>query len=131
MRIVPGFGAGSLGPAISRALSEGRQFRILLDDDVAGKRAREKYIADWILSDGIALTLADMDSSLAGKKLEDLIAEETKEKVRQRFDGKSGKKQLNFYLAEILATSEIDGIDPKTVANISNLLLKLKDGMAK
>ncbi|WP_164107950.1 hypothetical protein, partial [Serratia marcescens] len=69
----------------------------------------------------IALTLADMDSSLAGKKLEDLIAEETKEKVRQRFDGKSGKKQLNFYLAEILATSEIDGIDPKTVANISNL----------
>ena len=68
MRIVPGFGAGSLGPAISRALSEGRQFRILLDDDVAGKRAREKYIADWILSDGIALTLADMDSSLAGKK---------------------------------------------------------------
>lgn len=129
LRLVPGFGAGSLGPAISRALSEGRQFRILLDDDTAGRRAKEKYLTDWVLPDGTVLTLADFDKNLSGKKLEDLIQEETKEKVRLRFSGKSGKKQLNFYLAEILAISEKDGIDDKTTNAIKQIILKLNDGL--
>ncbi|MCR5941845.1 hypothetical protein FG152_13575 [Ochrobactrum sp. XJ1] len=121
LRFLPGYGAASLNNAIGRAMSEGRKFLILLDDDKAGKSSKDKYLADWSLFDGVANTLADIDPKLSGKKLEDLIQQETKEKIKKRFDGKSGKRQINFYLAECLSSLEDDAIDSDTF----NLILDI------
>lgn len=127
--LVPGFGAGSLKNAISRALSEGRKFKILLDDDPAGKSAQSSYRSEWYLNDASVVTLGDFDSSLRGKKLEDIIGQGTKDKIKDRFEGKSGKKKVNYYLAEILSSMEEGGLDDNTFLAIENILIQVSEGL--
>lgn len=122
LSLVPGSGAGSLDQMISIVMSKGDPFLILLDDDPAGRRAAKRYKDVWFLSDEQVLTVAALAPDMAGKKLETLLSSETIEKIKQRWDGKSGKKQIGYYLAEINASGESGCISSETSARIAAVI---------
>jgi len=70
----PGLGAGASGPLISFLLSAGKRFIILLDDDLQGKKEVPTYQKKWFLRDDQVFTLANLDKSFAGKKLETILS---------------------------------------------------------
>jgi len=101
--LVPGIGAGNIGAMISLYLGHGKKFLVLLDDDSAGKKEKERYQSKWCLSDKEVCTLGDLDLNFKGKKLESLLSKDTHNIIATHF-GKAGKraskKEIGLYFAE-------------------------------
>lgn len=72
----PGAGANAHAPIISLYLAWGRDFIVLLDDDLGGSRAKSLYIKNFgsIVEDRI-YKLSDVDAGFHGFQTEDLIEE--------------------------------------------------------
>jgi hypothetical protein len=115
--LVPGVGAGGFKNALPSLYGSGAKFVLLLDDDKQGKLEKLRYIDDGILAAEQVFTLSDVSSNFSGKRLEDLLSEGSLELVKARFNGKSGKKQIGMYLAEIASSKLKGGLDVQTVAN--------------
>lgn len=91
--ILPGAGAGGLDPLISLYLGWGRKFAIILDDDDAGRKAKEKYIKEWYISDKNVITLRDISEEWKGYELEKLISQKDREHIcNTHYENKSLKK---------------------------------------
>jgi predicted ATPase len=121
VQIVPGTGSGSLDTMIQIALSRGVQFLVILDDDEAGRKARERYQRLFYLSEKEVVTLSDLDASLSGKRLEDLLSKETRAKVVTAF-GNSEKKSIGNYLAEICAKNTDKGLSEQTQKKLNAII---------
>jgi AAA15 family ATPase/GTPase len=103
--VVPTRGASGLDELVSLFLGWAVPFVICLDDDKAGRSARDRYIKDWGLSPDRVLTLADADTSLKGKAVEGLLEPSDIDLVRSHFATSQPptKSQVHLFFSEMLA----------------------------
>ncbi|WP_179039720.1 ATP-dependent nuclease [Rhizobium leguminosarum] len=120
--IVPGVGAGGFTATLPSLYGMGAKFALLLDDDQQGRKEKLRYVTDGILAPDQVYTLSDVDPGFTGKKLESLLSHEALKLIANRFDGKSGKKQIGMYLAEIAAANADSSLDADTMENAWRIL---------
>jgi hypothetical protein len=110
--LIPGSGAGALGPLISLLLGRGDRFLILLDDDPVGIASARRYREEWFLSEKIVQTLGDFDSKFRKKTLERLISPETKKMIQAKLNKAKAptKKEIGLYLSEMCASGKNEGV---------------------
>lgn len=125
--LVPSEGSGKCGPLIGLYLGRGVPFVILLDDDAAGRRERERYMEIWSLQDGAVVTLAGLDSSLEGKAIEGLLDEESINLIVEKFGPKPSKKIISLYLAEACARAEAGWLSESSMTALENIVQKAGD----
>ncbi|WP_441255758.1 AAA family ATPase [Tardiphaga sp. 285_C5_N1_2] len=131
--LMPGVGAGASGPLISSMLGRGERFLILLDDDVAGRQAKERYSKEWFLGDQNVITLKSVGETFIGAKLESLISAGSKAAIAERI-GKAApsKKEIGWYLAESCADPQADKLfDQETTSKLRAVLELAKGAFAK
>ncbi|MCE7521202.1 AAA family ATPase [Halomonas titanicae] len=100
--IIPGVGSSAAGHLISLLLGRGEKFIVLLDDDTEGRRGRDRYRKEWILSDQIVITWADIDPKFSGMALEQMLGRESLKAAQQNLNLASlpNKDQYALILAE-------------------------------
>jgi len=126
LHFLPSSGANELGPLISLYLGWGYSFKILLDDDSAGKNAKKSYIAEWYLDRTTVETLGDLDKSLKRKKLEGLISTEGKNIIKDQLGLKKlSKRNLVRFFQEKLAVGQKVTFDVETINNFKTVVDKL------
>ncbi len=113
--LVPGVGAGGFTSALPSLYGSGAPFVLLLDDDAQGRLEKNRYVEDGLLAISQVFTLGDVDSQFHGRKLESILSPEAIDLVKHRFSGKSGKRQIGMYLAEIAASAKSDGLDSLSI----------------
>jgi len=121
--VLPGSGSGASDPILSQLTAQGQKFVLLLDDDLEGKKAAEKYKDDWFIDADKLITLRSVDTSYSGMALEKLLGQETLKLVQEHLEipGKPNKKQIGWYLSESCAAiSDVADRLPKSA--IDNLL---------
>lgn len=121
LNIVPGVGAGGFSSTLPALYGNGAVFILLLDDDDQGKKEKVRDIEDGIIAESRVYTLGDVSSKFKGMRLEELMSP-SKEKVKERFSGKSSKKHVAMYLAEANASSEPGALNEKTIENGNKIL---------
>lgn len=125
-KILPSSGANDLGPLISLYLGWGYSFRVLLDDDSAGRKAKKRYIDEWFLSDSIVMTIGDVIPCLVGKKLEGLISSEGGDLIKSELGlNQLTKKQTVRFFQDKIARKEKIDFDAKTLENFKKILKAL------
>lgn len=72
----PATGSGTMGALVALMRGWGVPFLILLDDDAAGRKERDRYRKLLLLREDEALTFGDLDKSLAGNALEGLLQDD-------------------------------------------------------
>lgn len=101
--IFPAVGAGGMGTLINLFRGWGVEFKILLDDDRAGRIAKQKYIEEYFVLERQISTLADIDPILLGKDFEIFYQDDVKEKVREKFGiDKIQKKHFSMFFQDII-----------------------------
>lgn len=119
---LPSSGAGRLGPLISLYLGWGYVFKVLLDDDAAGKKARAHYIKEWYLDKSIVETLGTVDEKLVGYKLEDLISPAGVEIVKEQLGVDDISKSLiTRFFQDMLARRQEVEFDSATINNFRTI----------
>jgi hypothetical protein len=106
----PGNGAGNSSHLISLFRGWGVDFRILLDDDSAGRKAKTKYKDEFLLDDHEVATLVNFDEQLSGKEFEHLYRKDVIEAVKKFYNiERPSKKQYSLFFQELIASkSELD-----------------------
>ena len=101
--LIPGLGDTSHDILISGMIGKGQNFIIVLDDDASGKNGAERYRENWLLDDNSIATVGELKTEHAGKKLETLLSQDTRQNICTHF-GKTGnqpsKKEIALYFAE-------------------------------
>lgn len=124
--LIPGVGSGASGPLISQMMGRGEDFSVLLDDDKAGIKERERYQSEWYLSNDQVFTLGEISDAYKNLSLEGLLGSETEEaiKVALALKGKPSKKQVGWYLAEQCAmdSSEVHALPSQALARLGEVL---------
>lgn len=123
--VMPGVGAGSVGPQISLLMGRGERFVVLLDDDAAGRKEAQRYRSDWYLNEDQVFTIAKLGKSYEGKRLEELISIDTRAIISKyaQLTSKPNKKQIGLYLAEMCASNAEAGVlSEQTLADLTKLL---------
>lgn len=110
--LIPGVGSGSSGPLISQMMGRGEDFAVLLDDDKAGIKEKERYQSEWYLSDHQVFTVGSVNEAYKNLSLEGVLGFETEDaiKVALGLKAKPSKKQVGWYLAEQCAVGK-KGVD--------------------
>ncbi len=129
--ILPGTGSGALDPLIALYLGWGRNFVILLDDDAAGRKEKDRYLREWNLSREQVFTLGDISENWAGLELEGLIANEDRSTIcKDHYDGKDvtalTKKDICRAIQEKLLKGEEGAFSPESTKGFSQLYEALK-----
>ena len=97
---------------------------LLLDDDAAGKAARDRYREEWFLPENAVQTLGNFEEGLKGMTLEKLISKKTREMVQLKFEKKKApsKKEIGLYLAEMCALGASDAMSKETEERLVRVL---------
>ncbi len=113
--IIPTRGADHFGELVGILLGWGVNFALCFDDDQKGKAACKGYLAEWAIAPSNAFTLADCDSSLAGKSIEGLLEKSDVDLIRAHYGiSKSPtKSQVQLFFSEKLALREIVDLSDK------------------
>jgi hypothetical protein len=130
-RFIPGVGANDLEPIISMYLGWRTNFYILLDDDGAGRVARNRYREDYFLNESQVGTLGDAAPEFAGKKFEKLLSEEGKKRIDLVLGRKASKKDLGRFFQEKAAIKDFMEFDETTLKNFEVLVDYCKKHLAK
>jgi predicted ATP-dependent endonuclease of OLD family len=133
--IVPGVGSSSSGNLISLLMGRGEKFIVLLDDDRAGRDARDRYRKKWLLPDSSVITFSDIDATYESWALEALLGRDSFE-VAQRTLGLStlpSKDQYGLFLAERYHKAETgeDIFSPQGLENLHAVLRFLAQQFAQ
>jgi hypothetical protein len=103
--IFPCNGAGHASSLISLFRGWGVNFRIILDDDKAGRQAKKKYMDDFLLNSTEVVTLGEVSQQLNGKAFEGVYQEDVHDAVKTAFEtSKPTKRQYALHFQELLAT---------------------------
>lgn len=123
VQFLPSSGANDLGPLISLYLGWGYSFKILLDDDSAGRMAQTRYLDEWFLADRQVHTIGNLHPTLKNKKLEDLISFKDKDSIKKSLGiNKLTKKQLARFFQDKSATKNTFTFDEETKENMKLVL---------
>lgn len=131
-RIMPGTGAGASGPLISYMIGRGDRFIIVLDDDNAGRKARDTYADGYYLNSDMVVTVAQIDQKFKNMRLEGMIDDTTKLMIQSHFvsEKKSSKKQIGLYLSEVCATSAKGALSKDSFDNFLVVLEYAKEHLS-
>ena len=131
--LMPGAGAGASGPLISFLLGRGESFLVLLDDDEAGRRARDKYQEGWFLPSDMILTLGDLNVDHKGKRLEALISDQSRTAIAAETGcvGEPSKKEIGLYLAELCALTKASVLSAETEKSFRSVLDEVNKRLAR
>jgi len=126
LQFLPSSGASGLGSLISLYLGWGYKFKILLDDDFAGIKARKRYMKDWYLDDTVVETLGSINSNLADKKLEDMITPEGIDIIKKdlNIDDISKSHLVRFFQDKFARKEKIE-FDDGTKNNFTSVITTL------
>ena len=103
--IFPGQGAGHSATLISLFRGWGVRFRIVLDDDSAGRTAKKKYKDEFFLKDNEVVTLGDISTILKNKEFEGIYMNDVKNAVNLSFSvSEPTKRQYSLYFQGLLAS---------------------------
>lgn len=106
-QIFPSNGAGSSSTLISLFRGWGVKFRVLVDDDAAGKQAKKKYMDEFLLSNEEVVTLGEISSSFSGQTFEAVYQSDLTSAAEQFFDtNKITKRHFALYCQHLLMASE-------------------------
>lgn len=125
--IVPAESADKCGPLIGWYLGRGLPFCVLLDDDAAGRKAKQRYVETWLLDNEVR-TLGDFSPVFVGKNLETALSPDTLAKVQAHFASaadptpKVTKKLVAAYFSEAAALGAPGWIGKDTEKALSELL---------
>jgi predicted ATP-dependent endonuclease of OLD family len=120
--VFPSNGAGSAGCLVSLFRGWGADFRIILDDDQAGKQAKKKYLQEFLLREIEVATLADITPTFAGLETEDLYRDDVRTAVRARYGVEiPSKRQYSLFFQELLSLGASNAF-PETEAVFEALL---------
>jgi AAA15 family ATPase/GTPase len=123
INVIPSSGANDLGPLISLYLGWGRKFLVMLDDDTAGRRARDRYRQEWFLSNDAVITISDILPKMKNEALEKMLSPAALVTISTQV-GKShlSKKDIARFFQERYAQSCAVTFDNDTLTNFKNLL---------
>lgn len=106
-QIFPGNGAGSSSAIISLFRGWGINFRLLVDDDPAGKQAKKKYMDEFLLGPNEVVTLGEVSKVFEGKTFEAIYQADLKSDAEKFFNIKKAKKHhLTLYCQHLLTAPE-------------------------
>ena len=104
--VFPGNGAGDLGCLVSLFRGWGVKFRVLLDDDRAGRQAKARYQTEYLLSPEEVVTLGEISDQLAGREFEAVYGDDVRTAVAERFEvSKPSKRHFSLFFQEAIASS--------------------------
>lgn len=83
--IFPACGAGHLASLISLFRGWDVEFRIILDDDQAGRREKLRYISELLVGKHEIFTIGDIISDLKGKSFESIFQGDVSDEVKSFF----------------------------------------------
>jgi AAA15 family ATPase/GTPase len=129
LKLYPGNGADSNDQVIKLYLAWARDFKILLDGDSGGTKAKVRYLKTFgdIIKDEI-ITFTEIDSKWEFP-IEDLFSEVEKIFITQKFDSsalKFEKSKFNTAIQNLLITKEEIGLSAQTKERFIKLLNKIK-----
>jgi predicted ATP-dependent endonuclease of OLD family len=104
--VYPGLGAGSMGYLISMLRAKGQRFCILLDDDEAGRKEKERYMEEFILSPLEVVTLEDVDRGFTGFDFEKLFQNDVRAAIKSHFGIDVIKKKDYYYFFQSILTEK-------------------------
>lgn len=105
-QVYPANGAGDLGCLIGLFRGWGINFKVLLDGDGPGERAKKRYLDDGLLAPHEIATLGDINTSLRGKAFESLYQDDVRSAVSARFETDTPKKRhFSLFFQELLVKS--------------------------
>jgi ABC-type Na+ transport system ATPase subunit NatA len=125
--LVPATGAGTMDALVALSAGWGLRSLFLLDADAAGKAAKERYQADYLVSDARLLTLDDLLPNLT--KIEGLLDNEAKGVVQLslRLTVAPNKKQIQRYFQESLASDRVRPLGKAFARRVAQVLEGLKN----
>lgn len=130
--LVPGTGAGALGPMIRLHVGWGKSFVVVLDGDAEGKKQKARYEEEFgsILNDRCVL-LPDLCGDHSAKEAEDLLSDKDRAKIISAVFGVSKrvpapKKALGQAVMELYARDEKVTLEAATLTRLTELLNALE-----
>lgn len=106
VEIFPGNGAEHSSCLIALFRGWGIKFKVILDDDTAGKKAKDRYIKEMLVTSDEVFTLGEIDAKLSRKVFEDLYQEDVIDSVRIAFGVSTpSKRHFSLFFQELLATN--------------------------
>lgn len=107
--IVPTRGAGDMDDLIGIFYGWGVNFAICLDADKAGVEASQRYKSDWAMPSEKVFTLENVDVSLKGGRIEDLLTSADQKIISEAMGLNSTptKSQVQLFFSEALARKDV------------------------
>lgn len=102
--VFPANGAGDIGLLVNLFRGWGVDFRVLVDDDKAGREAKKRCTEDYLVSEKKVATLGEIVPELSGKPFEGIYQEDVQSAVRTFFGvDQIKKRQYSLFFQELLA----------------------------
>jgi hypothetical protein len=119
--LLPGLGAGTLGPLVALHIGWGLDLLFIVDGDKQGTVEKRRYIQEYGLSESSIFTLTDIDPSVT--VIEDLIDDEAKAVIASflKIENSPSKGQIKRFFQESLSTNSL----PKLGTHFESLAAKL------
>jgi ABC-type multidrug transport system ATPase subunit len=109
--IFPANGADNLGNLINLFRGWGVDFRVLLDDDKAGREAKKRYREHFLIPSDHIVTLGDIDPNLEGKPFEAIYQEDAYKAAGKYFQTQGlTKRQYALYFQELVVTGSAQSL---------------------
>lgn len=112
--IFPGNGAGDASTLISLFRGWGVDFRIILDDDKAGRDGKKKYMDEYLLKTDEVVTLGEINEDLKGSSFEAIYGVDVRTAVQEFYGVTTIKKRHFAVLFQELIASGADIHLPET-----------------
>lgn len=136
LNIYPGGGAGSNEEAISLYLAWAKDFCVLHDADIAGKKAKTKYLNRFgkILFEDRCLTYFDIDNNWDRKKMEDLFNAGDLLQIQQTLypnENTYNKSHFNEAIQKLLIEGTVLQLGAMTISRFQKVFEALESRLPK
>lgn len=129
--VIPTRGADHFDELIGILLGWGVNFALCCDDDSPGRKAVADFVDNWGVSPSRVFTLADVHSSLQGRKIEGLLEQSDLALVAKHFGlmAQPTKSQIQLFFSEKLATAEIVNLSSEFMQRVIALDEKVRSAL--
>ncbi|WP_100959567.1 AAA family ATPase [Bosea sp. FBZP-16] len=128
LNLFPSSGANDVHPLISLFLGWGKRFKVLLDADDAGEKAKDRLIDEFALSKNSVSTISELLNDPSVKKIEDLLEDGDKKIIADHFSvsGRISKKHVLRFFSEALASGNKFSFSDDMKGRVEKILSSLK-----
>ncbi|WP_293798481.1 AAA family ATPase [uncultured Bosea sp.] len=126
--IFPATGAGNMAVMVSLLRGWGVEFKVLLDDDQAGRREKKRYINERILLENEVFTLGDIIPELKEKSFESIYQNDVIDDVKEYYSvNKVDKRHFaTFFQNKLLTKHKSDYNETDKIFESIRIWLKIR-----